>query len=265
MSNLTGFSRDFTRQECPAIGIFGGPGTGKTRICATAGEYARDRGKTPGWIVLDRKTRKTVREVCAELKLDTPYINKEDFIPQADALALATNGDFEKVKAIYTKAIERVLNAATALGAAPEVDPIIFETGSGLWDWIAFAHFGRKQDAGKSRVWGPPKQDWTDLFDSLQHKTVLITLWERDEYKNDARTGFTKPDGPPHLGYTTTTLVRLTQDRTRKLQDGETYVDRFGLDIVESQDNKGLESVNNVLTGEAITYANLISMLRTEE
>jgi|SRR5579859_501809 len=263
----SGFTRDFSRRESPCIGVFGAQGTGKTRLCATAGEYAAEHGQVPGWLVFDRKTRKTVREVCAELGMDTPYINAQDFISQADALTLASNSDVEVVKRTYSKAIESVIRSAVELGKTDEVDPIIFETGTQLWDWIAFAHFGRKQDVGKSRVWGPPKQDWTDLLDALQHKTVLITLWERDEYKNDQRTGFTKPDGPPHLGYTTTTIIRLTQDRAMKIAEGngQSYVDRFGLDIVESQDQKGLEGVNGVLSGSNVTYSNLISMLRQEE
>ena len=271
MSTIAGFSRDFSGREAPCIGIFGGEGTGKTRFCVTAGEWAKDHGKTPGWIVGDRKTRKTVRDVCKELDLPFPFINEQDFITQKEALELAAldrEKDDEKVKVIYTGAYTRLLKAVQALGSDSSVEPVIFETGTQIWDWISFAHFGRKQGAGKSRVWGPPKQDWTDLMDSLSHKSTLITFWERDEYKGDERLGTTKPDGPPHLGYTTTTIVRLNQDRRMKLREDQSYVDRFTLDVYESQDNKGLESVTGVLGGpdsDPITYANLMQRLRPEE
>jgi hypothetical protein len=73
------------------------------------------------------------------------------------------------------------------------------------------------------------------------------------------------PDGPPHLGYTTTTLIRLRCDRIRKLTERETYVDRFALDVYESQDNKGLEGIDGILNGENITFANVMMQLRPEE
>jgi hypothetical protein len=244
--------------------MFGMEGSGKTRLCASAGEWARDHGKIPGWLVMDRKTRKTVREVCQELGLDAPYVNEHDFISQKDALGLATNEKFDEVQKTYTAAIRKLFDAAVQLGSMDGVEPIVFDSGTQLWDWIAFSHFGRKQDVGKSRVWGPPKQDWTDLMDALSHKTVLITLRARDEYKNDARTGKLMPDGPPHLGFTTTTIVRMTQ-RDGKLSSGESFVDRFGMDVWQSQDNVALEGEDNVLTGSAITYSNLLMQLRPEE
>lgn len=268
--SLPGFTREFSGREAACIGVFGGAGSGKTRLCATATEWAEQRGKVPGWLVCDRKTRKTVRDTCQELGLPLPYINDKDFVSQSDALRIATldrdaDKDNTEIRKIYTTAFRAVLDAAVQLGRAADVDPIILETGTQIWDWISYSHFGRKQDVGRSRVWGPPKQDWTDLMDGLSHKTLIITLWERDEYKGDNRTGFTKPDGPPHLPYTVTTLVRMNYDRDRKLKSDETYVDRFSLDVVESQDNAGLAGTQGVLTGAAISYSNLMAMLRPEE
>lgn len=263
-STLSNFSRDLSVRERPCIGIFGAEGSGKTRLAASAGLYAMEQGTTPGWIILDRKTRNTVKEVCAELGIDPPYMSNE-FISKTEALRLATNDNVEAVKKIYTGVIDKVLESFVELAANPNIDPIVTDTGTRLWDWIAYSHFGRKQDVGKSRVWGPPKQDWTDLMDALSHKTVLITFWAKDEYKNDTRTGHLTWDGPPHLGFTTTSVVRMTQDSRRQLTDDETYIDRFSLDVVESQDNKGIEGVNGVLSGSAITYSNLMAMLRPED
>lgn len=272
-STPKGFSQDLSGRESACIAVFGAEGTGKTRLCATAGTYADERGERPGWLIMDRKTRKTIRQVCSELGIEPPYINAEDFISQKKALELATNENFATVTATYVEAIKALFDAAVVLGADPKVNPIVFDSGTALWDWIAFSHFGRKQDVGKSRVWGPPKQDWTDLMDALSHKTVLITLRAKDEYRNDNRTGFLTWDGPPHLGFTVTSVIRLTADgpfdeetgKARKLTEDETFMDRFSLDVVESQDNKGLEGVNRVLTGESITYANLMAQLRPED
>ncbi len=269
-STPSGFSREWSGREAPAIGVFGAEGSGKTRFCATATHYAEERGQVPGWLVCDRKTRKTVREVHAELGLSLPFIQKEDFIDQSKALEIAkldreSDKDNAKVQQIYTEVFRKVIDAAGELAKDPQINPIIFETGTQIWDWISFSHFGRKQGVGKSRVWGPPKQDWTDLMDALSHKTLLVTFWEKDAYKGEDRAGFTKPDGPPHVGYSTTTLVRLNFDQKMKLKPDESHVDRFSLDIYESQDNVGLAGVNGVLTGENITYGNLMAQLRPEE
>ncbi len=268
-STPSGFSRDFSGREAPAIGIFGAEGTGKTRLCATAGQYAAERDQIPGWLVCDRKTRKTVRETCESLGLDLPYINSKDFISQNEALEIAqldreTDTDNAKIQKIYTGVVRELIKSAIELGRNPVINPIVLETGSQIWDWISYSHFGRKQGVGKSRVWGPPKQTWTDLVDGLSHKTLLITFWERDAYKGDDRLNFTKPDGPPHIGYCTTSLVRLTCDQKMKLKDDQTYIDRFGCDIYESQDNVGLAGVNDILRGESITYENLMALLSPE-
>lgn len=266
----SGFVRDFAGREAPAIGVFGAEGSGKTRFCATATQYAAERNQIPGWLVCDRKTRKTVREVHAELDLDLPYIQKEDFISQAQALEIAkldreSDADNAKIQKIYTEVIRKVITAATELGATPEVNPIIIETGTQVWDWISFSHFGRKQGVGKSRVWGPPKQDWTDLMDALSHKTLLLTFWEKDAYKGEERAGYTRPDGPPHVGYTLTTQIRLNFDQKKKLGKNETHLDRFSLDVYESQDNVALAGMDAVLTADAISYGSLMNMLRPEE
>lgn len=260
-TDLSAFTQNFERREEPCIAIFGCEGTGKTNLCATAGEWSQENGTVPGWLVCDRKTRKTVKEACDRLGLPYPYMNKEDFLDQSSALKLASNEDVKVVIDAYQRVVKKFIEAAVQLGASANVNPIVVDSGTQLWDWIAYSHFGRKQDVGKSRVWGYPKQDWTDIFDALQHKTVLITLRAKDEYRGDTRTGKFTWDGPPHLGYNTTSVIRLVQDKDKAI---ENYIDRFQLDVVESQDNKGLEGVDNVLSGESITFANLLNMLRPE-
>lgn len=259
--NIPGFSQTINRSDNGCFGIFGGEGSGKTRLCCTATDWAIARGQIPGWIICDRKTRKTVKDYHAENGLDLPLMNKEDFLTQKQAIALATNTKFEEVKKEYEEVTKRLFESTSILAAESKVNPIIIDSGTWIWDAIGFSHFGRKQDVGKSRVWGPPKQDWTDLADSLSHKLVLITFKARDEYKNDNRTGREIWDGPPHLGYSTTSVVRCAFDRTRGLAAGETYVDRFTLDVVESQDNVALAGQDKVLAGASITLENLMAVL----
>lgn len=264
-----GFSNDFSGREAPCIGVFGNGGSGKTRFLVTAGEWAQERGTTPGWLVCDRKTRRTVREVCATLNLPLPFINNTDFIDPTSALKItkldrdkaADNAEIQKV---YSEVVRKVIDAAVTLGEDKRIDPVIIETGTQIWDWISFSHFGRKQNNGMARVWGPPKQDWTDLMDGLAHKTVLVSFWEGAVYKDDKRQNWTRPDGPPHLDYTTTTLIGLRHEAKRKLVDGETYVDRFMLDVFKCQENKAIEGEEGLLTGENISYSTFMAYLGTE-
>ncbi len=260
-TDLSAFTQDFQRREEPCIAVFGPEGSGKTNLAATAGEWALANGTTPGWLICDRKSRKTVKESCDRLGLPYPYMNANDFISQQDALKLASNEDTKVVIEAYKRTMTKFIEAAVQLGSSDKINPIVFDSGTQVWDWIAYSHFGRKQDVGKSRVWGYPKQDWTDIVDALQHKTVIITLRAKDEYQGDTRTGRATWDGPPHLGYTVTSVVRVGFDKKGNYDD---HVERFYLDVVESQDNKGLEGVDRVLSGESVTFTNLLSMLRPE-
>jgi len=260
--NLSGFSREIVRPDNGCIGIFGGEGSGKTNLCSTATEWAMERDQTPGWIVCDRKSRKTIKDYHDQRDLPLPYINTEDFISQKEALALATNTNYDKVRKTYDAVVDRLLEAIVMLASHSHINPIIEDSGTQIWDWMSYSHFGRKQDVGRARVWGPVKQDWTDMIDSLQHKLVLITLKAKNEWKNDSRTDEYTWDGPPHLGYCTTSIVRCNFDRNKQTDD---VADKFSLDVVESQDNCGLAGVNGVLVGQSITLMSLMALLRPGE
>lgn len=264
MTSIPGFSRTIDRPDNGAIGIFGGEGSGKTRLCCTATLWAVEHDCTPGWIIADRKTRKTVKDYHAEYGLELPFMNSDDFLTQKQAIALATNTNFDEVKKAYEKVTEDMFKAVAAIAAVKQVNPIVIDSGSWVWDAISFSHFGRKQEVGRARVWGPPKQDWTDLMESLSHKLVLVTLKAKDEYKNENRTGKQTWDGPPHLGYCTTSVVRCRFESGKVLSGNETYIDRFALDVVESQDNVALAGMDNVLTGEEITLSSLLEVLGRE-
>lgn len=256
MKNIPGFSQDLGTPDEACWGIFGAEGTGKTRLLTTAGEWAAERDQIPGWIVCDRKTKQTIRKVCSEMGIQVPMMYQEDFVSQKDALTLAGNDDEKECKRIYMAAQRKLIEATVLLGKSDHINPIVIDSGTQLWDWIAYAHFGKKQDAGRARVWGPPKQDWTDLVDSLRHKTLCITLRAKDVWRDDKKTDNLTWDGPPHLGYHTTSVIRMRQ---YKDDEGDRH---FALDIVQSQDNKGLESVDGVLLDDDITFANLYSLLR---
>lgn len=256
--NIPGFSQTINQPDNGCIGVFGGEGSGKTHLCCTATDWALEHGYVPGWIICDRKTRKTVKDYHSQNGLTLPLMNQEDFLTQKQAIALATNTNFDEVRKEYEKTTKTLFEAVASLAKVPEINPIILDSGSWIWDAIGFSHFGRKQDVGKSRVWGPPKQDWTDLMDSLQHKLVLVTLKAKDEYRNDNRTGKQTWDGPPHLGYTTTTVVRCRFDSTKP---GDDPMEKFSLDVIESQDNVAQAGRDDVLIGPSINLTTLLAVL----
>jgi hypothetical protein len=257
--NPVGFDRTFSMKDRPCIAVFAPGYTGKTRFAVTAGEWAASRGTVPGWIICDRKTRQTVEATCTELGIDPPLMSKSDYISAGAALKLANSDDEETTKKVYTEAFNKITEDIIALASNDLVDPIIVDSGTELWEWIGYARLGRREGV-KARYWGPAKRDWKDLFEAVKHKTVIITFWARSEFKDDKMTGKTMLDGPPHYSYTTTTIVRL-----RKEEKAKTDAEKYLLDVTESIDNKAVEFEEGLLTGESITFANLMAILRPED
>lgn len=254
-----GFDRSFDHRDRPCVGVFAPGYTGKTRFCATAGEWSEGRGTVPGWIICDRKTRQTVEAICTEMGIEPPLMSKHDYITAGAALKLANSDDEETTKKAYTDAFNAVTDDVIKLASLDYVDPIIVDSGTELWDWIGYARLGRREGV-KARYWGPSKRDWKDLFEAMKHKTVVITFWARGEWKDDKITGKTILDGPPNVSYTTTSLIRLRKEDKAKSDD-----EKYHLDLTESIDNKALELSDSLLTGESITFGNLMSLLRPED
>ena len=100
-TNIPGFTQTINQPDNGCIGIFGGEGSGKTRLCATATMWALERDLVPGWIICDRKTRKTVKDYHSEMGLDLPFMNANEFLTQQQAVGLATNTNFDEVKKTY--------------------------------------------------------------------------------------------------------------------------------------------------------------------
>lgn len=255
-----GFEQSFSHREKPCIGIFAPAYGGKTRLCATASEWADARGTKPGWAICDRKTRQTIEYVCNEMGMTIPVMSKSVYITPQNALKLASSDDEETTKKVYREAFDKLSDDLITLASLDYIDPIIVDSGTELWEWIGYSRLGRREGV-KGRYWGPSGRDWKDLFGALSHKTTLITLWERNTFKDDKVVpGQTAADGPPALSYTTTSLVRL-----RKTDRAKTNDEKYHLDLTESIDNKGLEGTDDLLTGEGITFSTLMSLLRPED
>lgn len=282
-----GFTRTVTRRDKPAIALFGAESTGKTALAVSAGIWAKEHGTTPGWLINDRKTEKIIEERSCELGLEPPLMNAEPFIkPEEAALIIkldrwidAKNENGKDIviadpgiMKTYAAIVQRFMNSASALAENPEINPVIIDSGTIAYNWIAYSHNGKKQAVGQQTRWGPVQSDFKDLMDGLRHKTLLITFWEADEWKGGKATGFTKPDGPKNLGHSVTSIIRLNYDKHKSLRPpnpdrddpGESYIDRFSLDVWESQDNKGISGVNSILKGSQISFINLLSLLRPE-
>lgn len=280
--SLPGFSRTRTKREQPAIAVFGPESTGKTALCVSAGLWAREHGTTPGWLITERKTEKTVEDRSCELNLEMPFISDPFIWPEEAAQIIrldrwirgkdengkeVLNAD-PKIMEIYSTITARFFDAAATLAREPGIEPIIIDSGTNIYNWISYSHNGRKQGIGMRTKWGPPQSDWEDLLTGLQHKLTLVTFRSQDEWtgsgNNRETTGRQIPDGPKTLGYTVTSQIRLAFDKHRSLLKDETFVNRFSLDVWESQDNKGVAGVNSILKGNQITFLNLLSLLRPE-
>lgn len=284
--SLAGFTRVRKRTR-PLIAIFGRETSGKTALCVSAGLWAAARGKTPGWLITERKTIQVIEERSRELGLDPPLMS-EPFITEAEAAEiikldrwLATTDKYgnerldpdPNIMKLYTAITRKFVDAAALLASTPDVEPIIIDSGTVAYNWMAYAHNGRKQAIGQQTKWGGPQSDWEDLCEGLQHKTAVITFRAEDEWagsgKDRATTGRTIPAGPKTLGYTVTSQCRMNFDKHRVLGQGEDPLSRFSLDVWESTDNKGLSGVNDVLRGNEpareLTFENLMMRLRPED
>lgn len=265
------FVSNFSGREAMALGVFGGEGSGKTRLLSTATAWARERGKIPAWIVFDRKTRATVRQIHQDNGWELPVMNSDDYISRSEALKIAQKDREDakqnaEIQVVYSTVVKKVMQSLEEL-VDTKYEPIILETGTAIWDIISFSHHGKKTNVGMARNWGGPKQDWTDLVDFLSDRTFISTFWEKPDYKDDKPTGKTKPDGPTHLGYTLTSIVRMNCNRnpkTRLVGGIEVTEPHYSLDLYESQENKGLEGTEALLTEDEITFSNLMDLLKPE-
>ncbi len=263
---IEGFTTDLTPDDRPAVSIFGSEGSGKTRFAATSPDPI-------GLLALDKKSKRTFQKVATAMGKQV-LVNKEDYISGKDAIKLAmldTNVEAQRtqIKEFYGKLFEKVMNTGLALASHPDIQTIVIDTATQLWDWIMFSHFGRRNQV-ESYQRGAPNQDMIDLINALKSKNLVLIHRASEEWKDtgevdshgkkkQAPSGRYKAEGFTKMGYFATVICELTSAAKASEPD-----DKFKIKLVKCQPNSLLEGQDMgeySLIGEAINWENLMAVI----
>lgn len=267
---IDGFTTDLTPDDKPAISVYGQEGVGKTRFAATAPDPI-------GLLALDKKSKRTFQKVAQAMGKKV-LVNKSDYISGKDAIKLAmldseVVAERKQIKEFYGGLFKKIMDTGLALAAHPEIETIVVDTATQLWDWIMFSHFGRRNQI-ESFQRGAPNQDMIDLINALRSKNLVLIHRASEEWKDtgevdsqgrkkQAPSGKFKADGFTRMGYFATVIAELTSAPKAVSAD-----DKYKIKLVRCQPNSLLEGQNMdeySLCGENITWDNLMAVIGNEE
>lgn len=251
-----------------ALAVFGPDGSGKTRLIAQAQAEAFMDDMETGVIVLDAKTRDTLKHECEELGVPMPLTNKRDYVTPQDAMRLAAlpdATDAEKAAAIvevrkfYTSVINRIVKEAVLLADHKQIMTISIDPFTELYDYLFFSHYGRKtQIPALSRT--AVNQDAIDFIKAIRHKNVILThrqgeIWA-DKGQRSSKgevvkepTGRFKLQGYNDIGYQVSGVIQMKADPKKSAPE------KFSVDVLKCQLNVALEGEKDRWEGEDITWA----------
>lgn len=270
---IEGFTSDTKPDVKPAVCVFGEANTGTTRF----GTTLPTNGGMSGWIALDRNSKATVDE--HRVKRGLPIlINKEPFIGEKAAVEIAMNDDPKKVKAVYAEALKRVIDRLMALHDHKDVENIVIDRCSQLFDYILFSHFGRRNQI-ESFMRGAPNQDMIDIINALSKKNLCLIckateIWkdtgevDTQGKKKQAPSGKFKPDGFNQIDRFVTATIELSSGQKKYDMDPEdAYRAKYKCKLIRCKGNtllEGQDLTDYGLAGEGITWENLMMVIGQE-
>lgn len=268
---IEGFTHRTEPTDRPTIIPFGIHGTGKTHFGATAPDPI-------GWIPLDRKSKRTFDALKKELKKEMLAPTEKDYIKPKDAIRLSMldsekPDELRQIKRTYSDACKRVQDDAMKLADHPDIQTIVVDSNSQLWDWILFSHFGRRNQI-ESFQRGAPNQDMVDFVNALKHKNLILIqraaeIWkdtgetDKQGRKKQGPSGKFKAEGCSKMGYLITCEFELISK-----PKATTLEDKFKMRIKECQNNPLLEGVlmdEYGLMGDGISWDNLMTAIQWVE
>ena len=275
---IPGFTYDTTPDDKPAVDVFGEENTGKTRFACTA---PCENGVV-GYIAIDKNAKRTVQEYKDKYGLRV-LINTQPMLTDKEALGLAmrdshVDSDLAVIKKTYSDAVQRVLEHGVRLAESPDVESIVLDNASQLFDWIMFSHFGRRNQID-SFLRGAPNQDMIDFIQVMRPKNLVMIsrgseIWkdtgevDNKGRKKQAPSGNFKPDGFGKLGYLMTAVVQLTAKRKMPAEGPGSGLDsKYRVRVQTAKGNTLLEGQDlhdYGVSGENITWSNLMTVLGIE-
>lgn len=291
--SIEGFSYQPEPDDKPSVGGFGKESTGKTRFGCT---MPHEDGVI-GLIAIDKKSKRTFSQMAQEMDVpyiarDKPYISdkeardivmwaEDDNVPGAGGVGGLSVADKEKakraieaqqkkVKAFFKGLVDRVFEDAYRLAESPDVESIVIDTNSQLFQWILFKHFGRTtQIPPISR--SAPNQDMIDFVNMLRAKNTYFIHRANEIWKNTGKldkmgnpikepSGRFEPDGYKGIGAHLTVNLEF---RNKVSLAGDVN-EKFRVRVQTCQTNallEGMELGEYGLVGEGITWDNLMAVI----
>jgi hypothetical protein len=273
---VEGFSYNSTPDTQPAICVYGPENCGKSRFGCTA---PHDDGLI-GWLALDKNSKGAVEEYKRKHKVNHILVNQKPFMSHAEAIKVAMIEKPAETKAIYKEVVSRIFDAGMALAGNKDIESIVVDDGSQMFDAILFSHFGRRNQI-ESFMRGAPNNDFIDFVNALGSKNLVMIcrgaeVWadtgEIDSAgkKKQAPTGALKPDGFGKIGKFMTAVVELTAKRKKPTSEDteEALKEKYHCRIVTCKGDTLLEGQDLApfgVCGQEITWENLMAVIQAKE
>lgn len=262
---IDGFTSDLSPDDKPCITVHGLDNSGKTRLAISAPDPI-------GVLALDKNSKRTV-EKEAELLNKVVIVNSTPFLSDKEAIKLALVEDPNEVKKAYTEVYKRTLDSGMRLADHNDIRTVVIDTGSQLFDYVLFAHFGRRtQIPPTSRA--AANQDMIDFMNALRSKNVVIIHRSKEIWKS---TGATDKQGNPikepsgkfelegfkNVGYFCTAAFELINKKTAK-----TLEEKFRVKVITCKTNSMLEGQDlheYGVSGADISWDNIMTAIGVTE
>lgn len=269
---VPGFGYDASPDSQPSVCVFGEDNTGTTRFGCTA----PCSDGAIGWLAIDKNSKITVEKYKEEFKVPI-LINQKPFMTHAEAMKMALEEDPKEVKAVYVEVFKRITEAAIKLAEHKDVESIVLDRASQIFDYILFSHFGRRNQI-ESFQRGAPNQDMIDLINALSTKNLVLVCKASEIWVNtteiDRNTGRVKqkpsgkfkPDGFGGIGKFVTATIELTAQRKKfDLEDeDEAYNKKYKCKIVTCKGNtllEGQDLTDEGVCGKSITWDSVMTAI----
>lgn len=272
---IDGFTTNTTPDDKPAICVFGEENVGKTRFACTA---PAEEGMI-GYLALDKNAKRTVDNFKKENNLNHVLVNEEPFLTDVEAMRVAVldsgvKDQREEIQKLYTGVIKKVIEAIGRLASSKGIESVVIDTGSQLFDWILFSHFGRRNQI-ESYQRGPANQDMIDIVNALRTKNLVIInknaeIWkdtgeiDKEGRKKQAPTGKFKPDGFGKIGGLMTAVLELSAKRIKV----NSFNEKYRLKVVTCKGDTMLEGQDlgeeYGVKGEEIMWENVMRVIKVE-
>lgn len=269
---IEGFTYDSTPENKPAICVFGEENCGKSRFGCTA---PHEEGLI-GWLALDKNSKSAVDAFKKRTGANYIMVNKEPLLSHAEAIQVALQDSVEETKKIYKGVMNRIFDQAMALAGHKNVESIVIDDGSQLFDFILFSHFGRRNQI-ESFLRGGSNNDFIDLVNAMGAKNLVMVCRGADIWKDtgeidkqtgrkkQAPTGQLKPEGFGKIGKFMTCTLELSAKRKKPSTEDhkEALAEKYRCRVVTCKGNTLLEGQDLAeygVSGEEITWENVLQV-----